>query len=62
MAKLTAREELVTLAAAVCVALILVALVAGITLANTVHQIHPDTTGQISGLAGSSGAPASATR
>lgn len=51
MAKLTAREELVTLAAAVCVALVLVAMIAGMTLANTVHQTMPAKIGEVSGLA-----------
>ncbi len=51
MAKLTAKEELVTLAAAVCVALVLVAIIAGMTLANTVHQTTPSKIGGVSGLA-----------
>lgn len=51
MAKLTAREELITLAASICVAAVLVIMIAGMTLANTVHQINPATTGAVSGLA-----------
>lgn len=51
MAKLTAREELITLAASICVAAVLVIMIAGMTLANTVHQIQPATTGAVSGLA-----------
>ena len=59
MAKLTAREELVTLVASICVALVLVAMIAGMTLANTVHQTNPATTAQVMGLtSGSAKAPA----
>ncbi len=53
MAKLTAQEELVTLAASICVALVLVAIIAGMTLANTVHQISPAAAGGVSGLTSS---------
>lgn len=53
MAKLTAREELVALVASICVALVLVTLIAGMTLANTVHQTSHEATGENGGQASS---------
>jgi hypothetical protein len=50
MAKLTVREELIALSASICVAVVLVVAIAGMTLANTVHQSHPTPIAGVSGL------------
>jgi hypothetical protein len=50
MAKLTAREELIALSASICVAVVLVVIFAGTTLANTLHQTNPAMAGDVSGL------------
>ena len=51
MAKLTAREELIALSASICIAVVLVAAIAGMTLANTVHQTNPVAPEAVVGLA-----------
>ena len=51
MAKLTVREELVALSASICIAVVLVAAIAGMTLTNSLHQNHPTPIAGVSGLA-----------